>query len=60
MTDLRQRITEDMQVRNLALNAPTSYLQQVSLFARDFPQSPEELGSEELRAGQADFTNGRS
>jgi hypothetical protein len=33
MTSLRQRMTEDMQVRNLALNTQTSYLQQVSLFA---------------------------
>jgi len=36
MTSLRQRMTEDMQVRNLALNTQTSYVQQVSLFARHF------------------------
>lgn len=36
MTSLRQRMTEDMQVRNLALNTQASYLQQVSLFARHF------------------------
>ena len=30
MTSLRQRMTEDMQVRNLALNTQTSYVQQVS------------------------------
>ena len=36
MISLRQRMTEDMQVRNLALNTQTSYLQQVSLFARHF------------------------
>lgn len=34
MTQLRQRMSEDMQVRNLALNTQLSYLQQVSLFAR--------------------------
>ena len=34
MTFLRRRMTEDMQVRNLALNTQTSYVQQVSLFAR--------------------------
>jgi hypothetical protein len=44
MTSLRQRMTEDMQVRNLALNTQTSYVQQVSLFARHFNKSPEELG----------------
>jgi hypothetical protein len=36
MTSLRQRMTEDMQVRNLALNTQTTYVQQVSLFARHF------------------------
>lgn len=34
MTSLRQSMTEDMQVRNLALNTQTCYVQQVSLFAR--------------------------
>ena len=36
MTSLRQRMTEDMQVRNLALNTQTCYVQQVSLFARHY------------------------
>ena len=41
-----------MQVRNLALNTQTSYVQQVSLFARHFNKSPEELGPEDIRAYQ--------
>ena len=45
MTTLRQRMTEDMQVRNLAPNTQTSYVQQVSLFARHFNKSPEAAGS---------------
>ena len=57
MTALRQRMTEDMQVRNLALNTQTSYLQQVSLFARHFHKSPERLGPEEIRAYQVYLTN---
>jgi integrase/recombinase XerD len=57
MTSLRQRMTEDMQLRNLALNTQTSYLQQVSLFARHFNKSPEELGPEEIRAYQVYLTN---
>ena len=57
MTPLRQRMTEDMQVRNLARNTQTSYVQQVSLFARHFNQSPEELGPEEIRAYQVYLTN---
>jgi integrase/recombinase XerD len=57
MTALRQRMTEDMQVRNLALNTQTCYLQQVALFARHFHKSPEELGPEEIRAYQVYLTN---
>ena len=57
MTSLRQRMTEDMQVRNLALNTQTSYLQQVSLFARHFERSPEQLGRDDIRAYQVYLTN---
>lgn len=59
MTSLRQRMTEDMQVRNLALNTQTSYVQQVSLFARHFNKSPEELGAEDIRSYQVYLTNER-
>ena len=59
MTLLRQRMTEDMQVRNLALNTQTSYLQQVSLFARHFEKSPEQLGPEDIRNYQVYLTNER-
>ena len=57
MTSLRQRMTEDMQVRNLALNTQTSYVQQVSLLARNFHKSPEQLGPEEIRTYQVYLTN---
>ena len=57
MTFLRQRMIEDMQVRNLALNTQTSYLQQVSLFARHFHKPPQALGPEEIRAYQVYLTN---
>ena len=57
MTSLRQRMTEDMQGRNLALNTQTSYVQQVSLFARHFHKSPEQLGPEDIRAYQVYLTN---
>jgi integrase/recombinase XerD len=57
MTSLRQRMTEDMQVRNLALNTQTSYVQQVSLFARYFNKSPELLGPEDIRTYQVHLTN---
>lgn len=59
MTALRQRMTEDMQVRNLALNTQRSYVQQISLFARHFNKSPEQMGPEEIRAYQVYLTNDR-
>ena len=59
MTSLRQRMLEDMQIRNLAVNTQESYVQQVSLFARYFNQSPERLGPEQIRAYQVYLTNER-
>ena len=59
MTPVRQRMTEDMQVRNLSPHTQTSYVQQVSLFARYFGKSPELLGPEEIRAYQVYLTNER-
>jgi integrase/recombinase XerD len=57
MTPLRQRMIEDMQVRNLALNTQRSYLEQVSRFARHFNKSPEQLGPDDIRAYQVYLTN---
>jgi hypothetical protein len=52
MKSLRQRMIEDMQVRNLAKGTQDSYVRQVSLCARHFNKSPELLGPEQLRAYQ--------
>jgi integrase/recombinase XerD len=57
MTPLRQRMTEDMQVRNLSPHTVSTYVQQVSLFARFFNRSPELLGPEEIRSYQVYLTN---
>lgn len=57
MTPLWQRMTEDMKVRNLALNTQTSYVQQVSLFARYFNKSPELSGPEDIRTYQVYLTS---
>jgi integrase/recombinase XerD len=57
MTSLRQRMIEDMQIRNLAANTQESYVQQVSLFARHFNKSPEVLGPEQIRTYQVYLTN---
>ena len=59
MTPLRQRMLEDMGIRNLAENTQLSYLQQVSLYAGHFHRSPEELGPEEVRAYQVHLTTAR-
>jgi len=56
MTTLRLRMLEDMQIRNLAVNTQQSYVRQVSLFARYFNQSPEQLGPEQIRAYQVYLT----
>jgi integrase/recombinase XerD len=57
MTLLRQRMIEDMQVRNLSPRTQATYVLQVSLFARHFNQSPELLGPEEIRSYQVYLTN---
>jgi integrase/recombinase XerD len=54
---LRRRMLEDMQIRNLALNTQKSYVQHVSLFARHFHRSPEDLGPGEIRTYQVYLTN---
>ena len=57
MTPLKLRMIEDLQVRNLSTNTQTSYLDQVSRFARHFGKSPEDLGPEEIRSYQVYLTN---
>ena len=49
MTPLRQRMAEDMAVRNLSPCTQSSYIQQVSQFARHFGRSPALLGPEQIR-----------
>src|ERR1044071_3966968 len=56
VSPLRQRMIEDMTVRNFAPNTQESYLRQVSLFARHFDKSPEQLGPEEIRTYQIYLT----
>jgi len=53
MTPLRQRMLEDMGIRNFATNTQRSYLQQISAYAQHFRCSPERLGPEDVRTYQA-------
>ena len=57
MTPLRQRMLEDMPVRNLSPHTQRSYVEHVSRFARHFGRSPALLGPEEIRAYQIYLTN---
>ena len=52
MTPLRQRMTEDMQLRNLSPDTQRSYLHQISQLARYFKKSPDMLGPSEIRSYQ--------
>lgn len=49
MTPLRQRMTEDMQLRNLAPSTQRNYIAHVAAFARFFRRSPDQLDSEAVR-----------
>lgn len=52
MTPLRQRILEDLQVRNYAPTTVAAYIRNVAQFAKHFGKSPELLGPEQIREYQ--------
>ena len=52
MTPLRQRMLEDMRIRNLAPKTQRTYLDRVAQFARHFGKPPDQLGPEDIRAYQ--------
>jgi len=49
MTPLRQRMLEDMEIRNMSPNTRKNYIRQVAQFAMHFGKSPDQLGPEEIR-----------
>lgn len=49
MTPLRQRMIDDMQLRNLAPGTQTNYIHHVKGFARYYRRSPEELDIDDVR-----------
>jgi site-specific recombinase XerD len=49
MTPLRQRMIEDMQLRNLSEQTQKSYLASVERLAKHYDKSPEAISDEELR-----------
>jgi integrase/recombinase XerD len=50
MTPLRQRMIQDMQLRNFAPGTVSVYVNCIARFARHFGKSPELLGPEDVRA----------
>jgi len=52
MTPLRQRMLEDMQIRNLAPSTQDTYARQVARFALHFGSCPSKLGPAEIREYQ--------
>jgi integrase/recombinase XerD len=59
MTPLRQRMIDDMQLRNLAASTQRQYIAYVAGFAKYFGKSPEELDIEAVRQYQLYLLNER-
>ena len=52
MTPLRQRLIDDLRIRNYAPRTITTYVAAVARFARHFQQSPQQLHAEHVRQYQ--------
>jgi len=59
MTPLRQRMIEDMQLRNLSTQTQRAYLHYITGLARFYQTSPEHLSLEEIREYQLYLINQR-
>ena len=57
MTTLRQRMLEDLRIRNYAPSTVRCYIRSVAEFARHFNKPPDQLGPEEIRAWQLFLLN---
>ena len=56
MTELRQRMLEDLQIRHYSQTTTRLYLYQVSAFAEHFGKPPDQLGPEHVRRYQLFLT----
>ncbi|MER9845577.1 phage integrase N-terminal SAM-like domain-containing protein [Mesorhizobium australicum] len=59
ISPLRQRMIEDLTIRNLSPETQRSYVHHVAKFSRFFGRSPDQLGYEEVRAYQAHLVGRR-
>ena len=57
MTALRQRMLEDLRIRNYAPTTVACYIRSVAKFAQHFNKSPDQLGPEEIRSWQLFLLN---
>ena len=60
MTAVRQRLIEDMQVRNYSPRTVEAYVAAVAKLAKHFMKSPDQLSSEELRAFQVHLLSAKA
>ena len=58
VTPLRQRMLEDLRVRNYAPTTVAAYIRNVAEFAKHFGKSPELLGPEQIREYQLHLIKG--
>ena len=59
MTALRQRMLEDLRIRNYAPTTVACYIRSVAEFAQHFNKPPDQLGPEEIRSWQLFLLNER-
>jgi integrase/recombinase XerD len=57
MTTLRQRMLEDLRIRNYAPTTVACYIRSVAEFAQHFNKPPDQLGPEEIRSWQLFLLN---
>jgi integrase/recombinase XerD len=60
VTPLRQRLIDDLRIRNYAPRTIQAYVAAVAKLARHFGRSPDLLGPEDLRAFQVHLVNARA
>jgi integrase/recombinase XerD len=60
MTALRQRLIEDLQVRNYSPRTVEAYVAAVAKMAKHFQRSPDQLTNEDVRAFQVHLLNAKA
>lgn len=57
MTPLRQRMIDDMRIRNFSIHTIGVYVRRVAQFARYCKRPPDQIGPEDVRAYQVHLAN---